>query len=60
MVTGSGEEPATMSTVRWVLTAICWATSRIRSSDTGSGPVTPATRMRMALMGSAVGRLLPK
>ena len=43
-----------MSTVSPVRTAICWATALIRSSDTGSGPVTPATRTRMTLIGSAV------
>lgn len=59
MAVGDGDEPATMSTSRWVRTAICWATSLIRSSDTGSGPVTPATRTLITLIGSFTGRCAP-
>ena len=52
MVVGDGDDPATMSTVRWVRTSICSATSLIRLSEAGSGPVTPATRTRMTLIGA--------
>jgi hypothetical protein len=43
---GDGDDPATISTSKPVRVSICCATSRIRSSDTGFGPVTPATRTR--------------
>ena len=59
MVVGDGDDPATMSTSRCVRTAICCATSRIRSSDTGFGPVTPATRTRITLIGSPSGNFVP-
>ena len=41
-----------MSTVRWVRSSIFSATSLIRLSETGSGPVTPATRTRITLIGA--------
>ena len=53
MVTGDGEEPATMSTSRPVRWAICCATALIRSRDSAPGPVTPATLTRITLIGSA-------
>ena len=59
IVVGDGEDPATMSTSRSVRTAICWATSLIRSRDTAFGPVTPATRTRITLIGSLLGRFWP-
>ena len=59
MVVGDGEDPATMSTSRCVRSSICWATSLIRSSDTGFGPVTPATRTRITLIGSAACTSVP-
>jgi hypothetical protein len=40
----------------------CWiasATRRIRSRLTGSGPVTPATRTLITLMGAARGSVRP-
>jgi hypothetical protein len=46
IVVGDGDDLAVMSTSRPVRISICCATSRIRSSDTGFGPVTPATRTR--------------
>jgi len=55
MVTGEGEEPATMSTSRPVRWATCWATAVICSRDSASGPVTPATLTRITLIGSAAG-----
>src|SRR5215469_3989625 len=55
-VVGAGDDPVTMSTARWVRTAISWATSLIRARDSGLGPVTPATRTRITLIGSAVCR----
>ena len=51
-VVGAGDDPATMSTVRWVRSSICSATVLIRLSEGGSGPVTPATRTRITLIGA--------
>jgi hypothetical protein len=59
IVVGVGDDPATMSTSRCVRTAICWATSLIRSSDTGFGPVTPATRTLITLMGFVPAEFAP-
>ena len=59
IVVGDGDDPATMSTSRPVRTSICCAASRIRSSDTGFGPVTPATRTRTTLIGSPSGNCVP-
>src|SRR5215471_19390765 len=55
-VTGAGDDPVTMSTTRCVRTAISWATSLIRARDSALGPLTPATRTRITLIGSAVCR----
>jgi hypothetical protein len=55
IVTGVGEDPATMSTSRPVRCAICCATALIRARDSASAPVTPATRTRITLIGSAAG-----
>jgi hypothetical protein len=55
MVTGDGEEPTTMSTSRPVRCSICCATTLTRARDRASGPVTPATRTRITLIGSAAG-----
>ena len=51
-VVGAGDDPATMSTVRWVRSSICSATVLIRLSEAGLGPVTPATRTRITLIGA--------
>jgi hypothetical protein len=48
-----GEDPAVTSTASPVLATIAAATRRIRSRLTLSGPVTPATRMRITLTGAA-------
>ena len=57
--TGSGEDPATTSTSRPVCVAICCATSLIRAREIAFGPVTPPTRTRITLIGSAAGTLVP-
>jgi hypothetical protein len=59
IVVGDGDDPATMSTSRPVRTSTCCATSRIRASDTGFGPVTPVTRTRTTLIGSLSGNFVP-
>ena len=58
-VAGAGEDPATMSTVRWVRTSICSATALIRLREAGFGPVTPATRTRITLIGARASCALP-
>ena len=49
---GAGEDPATMSTVRWVRSSICSATVLTRFREAGLGSVTPATRTRITLIGA--------
>jgi hypothetical protein len=49
---GWGEDPAVMSTASPVSSTMACATRRTRSLLTGSGPVTPATRTRITLMGA--------
>ena len=58
-VVGAGEDPATMSTVRWVRSSICSATVLIRFREAGLGPVTPATRTRITLIGARASCALP-
>ena len=52
IVVGAGEDPATMSTVRWVRSSICSATALIRFREAWSGPTTPPTRTRITLIGA--------
>jgi hypothetical protein len=51
MSMGRGDDPAVMSTASPVRLEMAAATFLMRSRERGSGPVTPATRTRMTLMG---------
>ena len=57
---GWGRKLATMSTVRWVRISIWSATVLIRLRDAWFGPVIPATRTRITLIGARASWAVPE